>query len=205
MCLQKLLLRHCWHSVHSLERTEHICFFLSFVKSTKDTPSFQVNSPSGGLLERIKVKGIHIHFTSRPIWLKFACLGHREETNSGGLWTYLFFLCFLAMHFHRLHLSLFIITLLPCLQIRKLRLRNIESLSVRAGIKTYLFLSWNLFPSIPYYFPWSVIAILKERVIWGSPSAILNGLSLETTLLSSCSCEQFTWTSIFLFVHLFKW
>lgn len=175
MCLQKLLLSHCWHPICSLERTEHVW----------TTPSFPVNSPSGGLLERIKVKGIHKHDTSRSVWLEFACLGHRDHITSGGLSTYLFFSCFLAMHLRRLRLSLSIIALPLCLQIRKLRLRNIESATSRAGIKTYLFLSWNLFPSIPYYFPWSVNAILKERVIWGSPSILLSWLSLETTLLSS--------------------
>lgn len=195
MCLQKLLLSHCWHPIHSLERTEHVW----------TTASFPVNSPSGGLLERVEFKGIHKHYTSRSVWLEFAYLGHRDDTTSEGLSTYLFFSCFLAMYLRRLRLSLSIITLPPCLQIRKLRLRNIESVTSRAGIKTYLFLSWNLFLSIPYYLPGSVNAILKERVIWGYPSVLLSWLSLETTLLSSHACEQFTWTSIFLCVRLFKW
>lgn len=143
-------------------------------------PSFQANSPSGGLLERIKVEATHRYDALRPIWLECAHLGHGQESNSGVFeLTSSPHVCSPCICTNFISFSSFIITFLPCLQMWILRLRNMQSVSGRAGIKTYFFLTRKLFSSVPYHFLWLVNVIFEGWVIWESSAILFSTTSID--------------------------
>lgn len=149
------------------------------------TPSFQVNSTSGGLLERIKVEATHRHYALRPIWLEFARLGHRQETNSVGLWTYFFSPCLLTLRFHRPYLISFIFHYFTPMFTNVTIEAQTQSVSGRAGIKTYLFLTWKLFSNVPYHFLWLFMSYLKDG--WfGNPPQLSFSLLPQLIFLANC-------------------
>lgn len=79
-----------------------------------------------------------------------------------------------ACHVFSQALSHFVHLFLPlCLQIRKLWLRNIQSVSSRARIKIYPFLTWKFFPSVQYHLPWFVNITFKGSLFWESFLAIV--------------------------------
>ena len=135
-----------------------------------------------------------------------------------GLWTYFFFPCLIAMHFQTILFSSLIVT---CMYImRKLRLRNFQSVRSRAGIKTYLFLTWKRFPSIPDHLICHLkmlMSFLKKGMIWLSSSypflyylswfsleiAFPEGYFLHTVVSSSvehpCSFSFIHWNEVYQF------